>query len=238
VGGISLAPWCQLGRRLAPTALALIFSGLLAAGCGSGSSSSSQAAASSTTASTSSSAPSTQATGQLGYEGVPLEPGPLLAQASSTAPGIVVDGIQCSSREQLAYHIHARLQVYVSGQPRSLPGGIGLLKPVVQTSAYGPVYGAQQCYYWLHTHASDGVVHIESPTRRIYTLGEFFDEWGQPLDRSEVAGARGPVTVFFNGQRVNVNPRAVPLLPRAVIQLDVGSPIVPFGPISWSGTGL
>jgi hypothetical protein len=224
---------------LAPTALALILSGLFVAGCGSSSSSSSRPAASSTTAGTTpSAAPSTQTSGQIGFEGVPLEAGPPLAQASSTAPGIVVDGIQCSSREQLAYHIHARLQVYVSGQPRSLPGGIGLLKPVVQTSAYGPVYGAQQCYYWLHTHASDGVVHIESPTRRVYTLGEFFDEWGQPLSRGEVAGARGPVTVFFNGQRVNVNPRAIPLLPRALIQLDVGSPIVLFGAVSWSGTRL
>ena len=28
---------------------------------------------------------------------------------------------------------------------------------------------------WLHTHAADGIVHIESPVDRTYTLGNFFD---------------------------------------------------------------
>jgi hypothetical protein len=128
--------------------------------------------------------------------------------------------------------------VYVNGQPRSLPAAIGMLGPVFQQTPYGKFYGATQCIYWLHTHASDGVIHVESPTRRIYTLGNFFDEWSQPLSRTEVAGAKGKVTAFLNGKPWTQDPRTIPLLPHASIQLDVGTPVVPAHVISWAGANL
>jgi hypothetical protein len=174
---------------------------------------------------------------QLGPERVPLEAGAAIAPAT-TAPGFTVDGVKCAPVEQLAYHIHAHLQVYLNGQPRSVPGGIGLLGPVVQQTAVGPWYGASKCYYWLHTHTSDGIIHVESPTPRTYTLGNFFDEWGQPLSSRQVATAQGKVTAFVNGKPWTKAPRAIPLLPHAVIQLDVGSPAVPFVPMSWTGVQL
>jgi hypothetical protein len=173
-----------------------------------------------------------------GPERIPLEPGPALAPAATTSPGNSVDGVKCAPVEQLAYHIHAHLQVYVDGRPRSLPGAIGLLGPVPQQTPVGPFYGAVQCYYWLHTHASDGVIHIESPTVRIYTLANFFDEWRQPLSADRVATARGKVTAFLNGTPWTKSPRTIPLGPHALVQLDVGSPVVSFSPISWTGSGL
>jgi hypothetical protein len=174
----------------------------------------------------------------LGPEAIPLEAGPPLASASSTTPGGAVDGVRCAPVEQLAYHIHSHLQVYVDGQPRALPAAIGLIGPVGQQTAYGPFYGAQQCYYWLHTHATDGVIHIESPTARIYTLGNFFDEWRQPLNATQVASAKGLLTAFLNGKRWTKDPRAIPLVPHASIQLDVGSPTVPARTISWAESNL
>jgi hypothetical protein len=218
-------------------ALLLALGALLLAGCGSSSSATSSHTASSTNTSGATTT-STPANGPLGPERVPLEQGAVLAPASTTAPGTTVDGIQCAPIEQLAYHIHAHLQVYVDGQPRALPAAIGLLGPVPQQTAAGPFYGAQKCYYWLHVHAQDGIVHIESPTQRIYTLGNFFDEWRQPLSSSQVAGAGGPVTAFINGKRWTKDPRALPLDPHAVIQLDVGTPVVPFATFSWAGVGL
>ena len=216
-----------------PTAITLLsITAALTAGCGSSSSTTST----STAATNSSTTPS--ADGPLGFEGMPLENGTPLASPLTTDPGNAVDGIQCAPVEQLAYHIHAHLQVFVDGQPRSLPGGIGLIAPVASQSANGIAYGASQCYYWLHTHTSDGVIHIESPTLRLYTLGEFFDEWGQPLSSGQVASAKGKVTAFLNGRPWTKTPREIPLLPHAVIQLDVGSPQIPFGAVSWSGTNL
>ena len=223
-------------RRPARAAgLLLTLLALAAAGCGSSSSSST---VSSSPAAASSTATTPQTASQPGPEGIPLEAGAQLAPASTTAPGTTVDGIQCAPLEQLAYHIHAHLQVYVNGQPRALPAAIGLLGPVAQQTPVGPFYGAQQCYYWLHTHASDGVIHIESPTQRVYTLGNFFNEWRQPLSSHQVASASGPVTAFVNGSRWTSSPTAIPLLPHAVIQLDVGSPTVPFHSVSFAGTSL
>ena len=94
-----------------------------------------------------------------------------------------------------------------------------------------------QCIYWLHTHAPDGVIHVESPTQRIYTLGDFFDEWHQPLSSTQVGGVTGKVTALVNGKPWTKSVRAIPLDPHAVIQLNVGSP-VPFETVNWSGTGL
>src|SRR5947209_1229923 len=221
--------------------VAMIAACALAACGGSASSTSTHAAAASSTTTTS--ATSTTSTAQaasqkLGPEAIPLEAGAPLAPAATTAPGTTVDGVQCAPVEQLAYHIHAHLQVYVNGQPRSLPGAIGLIGPVAQQTAYGPFYGAQQCYYWLHTHTSDGIIHIESPTKRIYTLGNFFDEWRQPLSRTQVASAKGKVTAFLNGKPWKQDPRAIPLLAHASIQLDIGSPAVPGKLISFAESNL
>ena len=181
---------------------------------------------------------STTASNRLGPEGIPLETGRQLAPASSTTPGATVDGIQCAPLEQLAYHIHAHLQVYVHGKPRKLPAAIGLVDPVAQQTPYGPFYGAQKCYYWLHTHTSDGVIHIESPTPRIYTLGNFFDEWRQPLSSRRVAHNTGTVYATVNGKRWTKSPRAIPLKKHAVIQLAVGRPVPPFHKVNWGPSQL
>jgi hypothetical protein len=218
-------------RRAA--ALLVACGALLIAGCGS---SSSKSSSSPSTAATSTQ--SQAASGQPGPEQVPLETGAPLASASSTLQGTTVNGVQCAPVEQLAYHIHAHLQVYVDGSPRALPGAIGLVGPIAQQTAQGPFYGATGCYYWLHTHTNDGIIHIESPTRRIYTLGDFFDEWHQPLSATAVAGANGKVVAYVDGKRWPGNPRSIPLNAHAVIQLDVGSPAVKFQPFSWSGVGL
>ena len=176
--------------------------------------------------------------GQPGPERVPLESGAALASASSTLHGTTIDGVKCAPVEQLAYHIHAHLQVFVNGSPRALPGAIGLVGPVAQQTPAGPFYGAQGCYYWLHTHTNDGIIHIESPTQRIYTLGDFFDEWHQPLSANQVAGATGPVVAYVNGKKFSGDPRDVKLDPHAVIQLSVGSPVVKPQSFSWAGLGL
>jgi hypothetical protein len=219
-------------HRLATTIAA---GAVLLAGCGSsGSSSSSSTAAASSTPSVQT---STTAPVAVGFEGVPLEQGPGLAPASTTQTG-PVNGIQCGSTEQLAYHIHAHLAVYVNGSPRALPAGIGIPGSTTEQSAQGPVAAGGQCIYWLHTHAPDGVIHVESPTHRIYTLGDFFDEWHQPLSANQVGAASGKVTAFVNGKPWTKNPRAIPLIPHAVIQLSVGTPVVPFKNVSWSQTQL
>jgi hypothetical protein len=149
-----------------------------------------------------------------------------------------VDGIVCGPTEQLAYHIHAHLAVYATGQPRAVPGGIGIPGSRVVQSGQGPVAVGGACIYWLHTHAPDGVIHIESPAERVYTLGTFFDEWRQPLSSTRVGQLSGRVTAYVNGKVWHQSPRAIPLTPHAVIQLDVGTPLTPPQSVSWAGLNL
>ena len=235
-----------MSRRL-PALLPALLVAIALSACGSSSASSSTSSASSSSSSSSSTAAaaasnSTTATPsanpqRLSYEGVPLEQGPSLGSPGTTGTS-TVDGIMCGSTEQLAYHIHAHLAVYVSGRLYSLPAGIGIPGSVVQQTSQGPVAAGGQCIYWLHTHTSDGVMHIESPTQRIYTLGNFFDEWHQPLSATRVGTASGKITAFLNGKLWTKSLRSIPLLPHALIQLNIGQPAAPLLHIDWSRTGL
>ncbi|HEY3727531.1 MAG TPA: hypothetical protein VGL51_10180 [Solirubrobacteraceae bacterium] len=168
---------------------------------------------------------------------MPLEQGAPIGSASTTGTA-KVNGISCGPTEQLAYHIHAHLVVFRNGAMRALPGGIGIPGSTVQQSSEGPVAAGGQCIYWLHTHTSDGVIHIESPTQRIYTLGDFFDEWRQPLSSDRVADVHGKITAFVNGKRWTHSLRGIPLIPHEDIQFDVGEPAPPLVDINWSQTGL
>lgn len=165
--------------------------------------------------------------GAPGPEGVPIPRAKPLAPAGTIALGQTIDGISCTSSEMLAYHIHAHLTVFVRGAARRIPYGIGIAPPRGGTKTPAGVFvSTGACFAWLHTHAADGIVHIEAPARTTYTLGQFFDIWGQPLGRDRVGPAIGHVTAFFNGHVYNGDPRAIPLQRHAQIQLDVGRPLV------------
>jgi hypothetical protein len=176
--------------------------------------------------------------GRLGPEGVPVPSATPLASAATSASGQSVDGISCQTNEQTLFHIHAHLTMFVNGVPRQLPAAIGIPGARAQSTPEGPFIGSGTCFYWLHTHAADGIIHIESPVQRTYTLGNFFDEWGQPLGPNQVGPATGHVTAIYNGQVYQGNPRNIPLTAHAQIQLEVGTPLVAPESISWSGTGL
>ena len=164
--------------------------------------------------------------GPAGPEGVPVPSGPALAPPAATTTGQTIDGISCQTSEQTLFHIHAHLTIFVNGQARQIPAAIGIPGAQATQTAAGPFIGSGTCFYWLHTHAADGIIHIESPVQRTYTLGEFFDEWGQPLSTTQVGPAKGHVTALYNGQVYQGNPRDIPLNAHAQIQLEVGTPLV------------
>jgi hypothetical protein len=153
--------------------------------------------------------------------------GPTLAPINPSTQGQVIDGISCQTSEQVLFHIHAHLAVFVSGQQNVIPAGIGIPGAVFQHTSDGPFVGTGTCFYWLHSHTADGVIHIESPLTRTYTLGNYFDIWGQPLDATHVGPATGPVTAYVDGQRYTGNPRDVALNAHTVVQLDVGTDVAP-----------
>ena len=164
--------------------------------------------------------------GPLGPEGVPIPHARSVAGAEADSGGSPVDGIQCQGAEQVLFHIHAHLTVFANGAPRGIPAGIGIPGARVSSTPEGPYVAAGSCFYWLHTHAADGIIHIESPVQRTYTLGNFFDVWGQRLGPNDIGPLKGPVTALYNGQVFRGNPRDIPLTKHAQIQLELGRPLV------------
>ena len=75
-----------------------------------------------------------------------------------------VDGIYCDQQEQVAFHIHAHLTIYINGKQSQIPQGTGIASDT-------------SCFYWLHTHDTTGVIHIEAPAGHSFVLGNFLDEW-------------------------------------------------------------
>jgi hypothetical protein len=178
------------------------------------------------------------AAGAPGPENVPIPSAPMLAGTSAATTGQTIDGISCQTSEQTVFHIHTHLTIFVDGKQRQVPAAIGIPGAVAQQTNAGPFIDSGTCFYWLHTHAADGIIHIESPVERTYTLGEFFDEWGQPLGPDQAGPANGKVTVLVNGQVFKGNPRDVPLGSHENLQLDVGTPLISPETIDWSKTGL
>jgi hypothetical protein len=143
-----------------------------------------------------------------------------LAPAGAAAtPGHPADGITCDADEGSVLHIHTHLDVFVQGQRRLVPPDIGIV--------------AGTCLSWLHTHDDTGVIHIESPVQRTFTLGDFFDIWGQPLSPTAVGPAQGDVRVLVNGAAWSGDPGAVTLDAHGQIQLDVGTPRAAVQTFDW-----
>jgi hypothetical protein len=141
--------------------------------------------------------------------------------------GQTVQGIRCDPIEGTAYHIHAHLSIYDHGRPVPVPEDVGR-----------PLFAG--CLYWLHTHTPDGIIHVESPVFRTFTLGQFFAIWGQPLSRTQAATAklrRGEkMTVWVDGHRYTGDPRGIQIAQHLDVTIDVGSPAPKPTPFTaWNG---
>ncbi len=166
-----------------------------------------------------------------GPEGMAVQEGRLLAPLPDEDP--VVPGVPCRKPAEPAFHVHSHLAIYVDGKLRPLPAGIGMIDPRKRDTRTGPRLFGPRCYYGLHVHAQDGVVHAEGPRSRDYTLGEFFDVWSQPLGPDRVGPAQGRVRVYVDGRPALLDPRDVVFGERSVIQIVVGQDVPP-QPVDWS----
>ena len=113
--------------------------------------------------------------------------------AGSNASAQTIDGIQCNAVEQLVFHNHAHLDIFIDGQPYTVPSQVGIVPG--------------KCIYWLHTHDDSGIIHIESPVTRNFTLGQFFDIWKKQFSNVQIfdktANATNVMAVYLNGNKIN-----------------------------------
>jgi hypothetical protein len=144
--------------------------------------------------------------------------------ATATAPSVAtaastlarrIDAIPCNDAN-ITYHVHAHLQIVYEGHTVAVPANIGI--------------DDNTCVYYLHTHDNSGELHIEAPTYRYFTLGNFFDIWGLPLSSSRIASfslRKGQhIRAFLNGKSYGGDPRTIELRAHRLIVLEVGPPFV------------
>ncbi len=139
--------------------------------------------------------------------------------AQAGAPqGETVGGISCDAQEGQRIHIHQHLVIFDHGNQVAIPQNVG--QPQMR-----------RCIYWLHTHTPDGIIHIEAPADRAFTLADFFLVWGQPLGKkaaaSASAGAKESMKVWVDGKAYAGDVRAIPLKARTDIVIEIGRPFVP-----------
>jgi hypothetical protein len=106
-------------------------------------------------------------------------------------------GLQPLPHEFFKIHIHQHIDIYIGGHHLIVPQGIG----------FGPNASFLSA---IHTHDTSGIIHVESPTVRTYTLGEFFDVWGVLFTKQCLGeyctNAQRTLKVFVNGTPVAGDP--------------------------------
>jgi hypothetical protein len=132
-----------------------------------------------------------------------------------SALGQPINGISCDAMEGNRIHIHQHLLIFDHGRQVDIPATVGQVP-------------ARRCLYWVHTHTPDGIIHIEAPKDRSFTLADFFAIWGQPLSRTEAASAKAAkrqrLRVWVDGKPYTGDPRAIKLAPHTDIVIEAGPP--------------
>jgi len=147
----------------------------------------------------------------------------------SPVTGQPIANIRCESGEQLAIHNHAHVDLIYKGQPASVPAQVGI---------------KSTCLYWMHTHQSSGIVHIEAPKEsasRQFTLGDFFQIWGQPLSDKQVAtfprlSSSDELKVWVDGKPYTGDPRGIVLKSHTQVVLEIGPPFVDPPTFDWTSS--
>jgi len=154
------------------------------------------------------------ATGGGPLAGLQTGPAPWGANTADLAQRLQAAGLPpLNPVEQTVLHIHQHLDLYVDGRKVPVPAGIGI-DPAV---GFAP----------LHTHDASGVIHVESPTVRTYTLGELFAVWGVRLTPSCLggycAGGGGELRLYVDGRPYHGDPAALALAPHQELVVAFGT---------------
>ena len=136
-------------------------------------------------------------------------------------------GLNALSQEQLAFHIHQHLDVFVDGKrlPGGVPQGIGINDDSYITE--------------LHTHSADGIIHVESARKLDFTLGQFLAEWGVFLDGRCIGAYCNGLKWYVDGVRQAGNPQRLVLKEHQEIAIVVGKPPkkIP-ATFAWTANGI
>jgi len=142
-------------------------------------------------------------------------PWPSVNDAANLRARLLAIGLPALGAEGQVLHIHQHLEMFVGGRPVVVPADIGI---PTDGSFISPI----------HTHDTTGIIHVESPTKRNFTLGEFFDVWGVKLTPTCVGGycdsGDATLVAYVNGNEVAGDPGRIVLRSHDEIVLTYGTP--------------
>ena len=137
-----------------------------------------------------------------------------------------VNNISCDEGEHADFHIHAHLTMYINGKRTDLPATIGIAPD-------------GSCIYWLHTHFTDGIMHIEAPKGASFTFGDFLKIWSshfQSLNYPKQLNSTKGWQVYVDGKLYKGDFHNIQLHAHTLITLAYNSPgIKPDTTFSWNG---
>ena len=96
-------------------------------------------------------------------------------------------------RENTLIFIYIHILIFlINGEKFTIPWDLGIIP--------------NTCLYWMR-HEDSGVIHIESPENRTFTLGQFFHIWGEKLSNNQIfdnmVEDNKTLSVYINGKKVS-----------------------------------
>ncbi|MEU9045219.1 MULTISPECIES: hypothetical protein [unclassified Kitasatospora] len=133
---------------------------------------------------------------------------------SDVAAAVAAAGLPMLGAEGTALHIHTHLDVLADGRPVEVPALIGVDESAQRISP-------------LHSHDTSGVIHVESPVRADFSLGQFLTEWQVSASADHLGGLKTDGThtlkAYVNGKEVGGDPAAILLHDHDEVALVYGT---------------
>ena len=100
--------------------------------------------------------------------------------------------LTCTTDMATKFHIHPILKILIGGTEQTIPTNIGI---------------NALCMNSIHTHDTSGALHVESPVKKDFTLGDFFAVWAKEFNRNQILDYKTDdvhtITVTVNGKLVD-----------------------------------
>ncbi len=97
--------------------------------------------------------------------------------------------LACTSDVATKFHIHPELRIVIGGKDEPIPSDVGV---------------EPGCLRAIHTHDEIGIIHVEAPEPKDFTLSDFFAVWNKDFSRNSILGHRADddheVVLTVNGE--------------------------------------
>ena len=97
--------------------------------------------------------------------------------------------LNLKEHKEVTLHIHPTIEIEIMGETQTIPDGIGITNNGMRV---------------IHTHGTDGKLHIESPYPAQFYLKDFFTIWGKTFTQNQLflytTDDKHTLKVYVNGK--------------------------------------